>query len=138
MLILAAAAFSAHAQESVQDLADEWTAAYNTHDVAALGALYAEDARLMMHGSPTHVGREAIKAFWAQDFEISSPLTLLTVTHYMFGVDMILVHGNYHVIDRDTGAQLSNGRFAHIWMLNEDNEWRLDRDLWNERFDPYE
>jgi uncharacterized protein (TIGR02246 family) len=137
-LILAVTVNEGSAQESVQDLADEWTAAYNTHDIAALGALYGEDARLMMNGAPTIVGRKAIEEFWSREFIADSPLMLFAVTHKIFGVDMILVHGDYQVIDRDSGARLGAGRFAHIWMLNEDGEWRLDRDLWKERVEAYE
>jgi uncharacterized protein (TIGR02246 family) len=123
--------------DEVQALADRWTEAYNTHDRETLGALYTEDAYLMMHGGPTYRGREAIAAFWAVDFTEENPITLLTVTHSINGVDMILVHGNYQVINRDTGAQHGSGRFAHIWMRNERGEWQLDRDLWNEPFEAY-
>ena len=136
-LLLSAAAVVAHAQD-VQTLATRWTQAYNKHDREALGAVYTEDARLMMHGAPTYVGRAAITEFWAQDFQAGNPLTILTVTHHIEGPDMILVHGDYEVIDRDDGSKLGLGRFAHIWIKDDRGEWRLDRDLWNEGFEPYE
>lgn len=138
MIVLAFGTTETYAQEDIQELADRWVAAYNQHDKDALGDLYTEDAALMMHGGPTFNGRKDISDFWETDFEIGSPLTLLTVTHSVAGVDMMLVHGNYQVIDRDDGAQLGGGRFAHIWVLGADSEWRLDRDLWNEPFEPYE
>jgi hypothetical protein len=28
---------------------------------------------------------------------------------------MVLVHGNYEVVDRTDGAEVGLGRFAHIW-----------------------
>lgn len=139
--VAAALAFgttAAVAQDEIQELADQWVAAYNKHDKDALGSLYAEDAALMMHGGATINGRDAIAGFWETDFEIGSPLTLLEVTHSVVGIDMMLVHGNYQVIDRDDGAQLGGGRFAHIWVLGDDGEWKLDTDLWNEPFEPYE
>jgi hypothetical protein len=48
---------------------------------------------------------------------------------------MILVHGNYQVVNRTDGTILGAGRFAHIWVGNRrlQSEWRLDRDLWYER-----
>jgi len=139
-VISALIAFAAplQAQESVQALADKWTSAYNTHDRSALGALYAEDAHLMMNGAPTYVGREKIEEFWAADFKDNNPLTLLTVTHSIDGVDMMLVHGNYQVVDRKKGDTLGRGRFAHIWMKGPEGEWLLDRDLWAEPFEPFE
>lgn len=122
----------AQAENEIQDLADRWTAAYNSYDKQALGALYREDAALMMHGSPTIQGRAAIADFWEGDFQVGSPTTVLTVTHFVEGFDMMLVHGNYRVIDRESDEQMGGGRFAHIWMLDDDGEWRLDRDLWNQ------
>jgi uncharacterized protein (TIGR02246 family) len=134
---LSVVACAANAQVNVQELADRWVAAYNRHDRDSLAALYTEDARLMVHGSPTVAGRQAIDQFWAADFQQGDPLTLLTVTNSVTGVDMMLVHGDYRVIDRQDGSLLGAGRFAHVWML-EGRQWRLDRDLWNQPWEPYD
>jgi ketosteroid isomerase-like protein len=138
---LTAAAFSASAQRAtgsdVQELADRWVSAYNKHDRTALGGVYTDGARLMMHGATTISGRKAIEEFWAGDFEDSDPLTLLKVTNSVTGSDMLLVHGDYEVVSRKDGSELGSGRFAHLWTRTDRGEWRLDRDLWNEPFDPY-
>jgi uncharacterized protein (TIGR02246 family) len=126
----------AHAQVDIQQLADRWVAAYNIHDRSALAQLYTADARLMVHGSATVTGRSSIEEFWADDFQEGDPLTLLNVTNSVTGTDMMLVHGDYRVIDRQDGALLGEGRFAHVWMLD-GREWRLDRDLWNQPYAPY-
>jgi uncharacterized protein (TIGR02246 family) len=136
VLLLASVPLAARAQDTTSDnvleLSARWTEAYNTHDRAGLAALYAEDARLMMHGAPTYVGREKIAAFWAKDMLERNPLTILTVTDAVNGVDMVLVHGNYQVIQRDNGDVLGAGRFAHIWTRTADDKWLIDRDLWLE------
>lgn len=139
---LTVAAFSATAQRATQDdvqtLADRWASAYNKHDRAALGAVYTDGVRLMMHGAPTIAGRKAVEDFWAGDFADRDPLTLLEVTNSVRGSDMLLVHGDYEVVSRTDGSKLGGGRFAHIWTrASLGGEWRLDRDLWNEPFDPY-
>jgi uncharacterized protein (TIGR02246 family) len=131
-----ASAAAAQDATAVQDLANRWTSAYNSHDAAVLGQLYAEDAKLFLHGSPSYEGRQAIEEFWAEDMQVENPLTVLTVTHAVDGVDMKLVHGDYQVIDRSTGVPLGAGRFAHIWTLAEGGAWMLDRDLWNQPFTP--
>jgi ketosteroid isomerase-like protein len=139
--LITGAALSANAQRAsqadVQELADRWVVAYNKHDRAALGALYTGNGRLMMHGAPTIVGRPAIEEFWASDFEDRDPLTLLKVTHSVMGSDMVLVHGDYEVVSRTDGSELGGGRFAHVWTRAARDDWRLDRDLWTEPFDPY-
>jgi len=133
--LLLASPVLVHAQE-VQELADRWTAAYNLFDSDGLGALYSEDAKLFVNALPTVSGREAIRAYWAEDMNLNNPLTVLSVTHAVDGFDMKLVHGNYQVLNRLTGVPLGQGRFAHIWT-RENGEWLLDRDLWNEPFEPY-
>jgi uncharacterized protein (TIGR02246 family) len=131
-LLVATLALASAAEDPVQALAKKWTDAYNAHDRAALGALYTDNAHLMMHGDPTIKGRKNIEAFWAKDFKEGDPITKLTVTNSVNGVDMVLVHGNYEVIDRKTGKRLGYGRFAHIWDKDGKGAWRLDRDLWNQ------
>jgi uncharacterized protein (TIGR02246 family) len=136
-LVAALVTSGAWAQDAVQELANRWVGAYNSHDRAALGALYAPEARLMMHSAPTIAGRKAIEDFWAEDFGAGNPLTVLSITHAVEGSDMILVHGNYQVVSRDSGIVLGQGRFAHIWTREGSGAWLLDRDLWNEPFEPY-
>jgi uncharacterized protein (TIGR02246 family) len=137
--LLASVALSAAAQNDVQALADRWTESYNAHDSDGLARVYTADAELVVHGSTTIAGRAAIENYWAADFEDRSPLTLLTVTHSVDGVDMILVHGDYEVVNREDGSQLGQGRFAHVWRrVSTSSEWQLDFDLWSEYFDPYE
>jgi uncharacterized protein (TIGR02246 family) len=126
----------AGAQVDIQQLADQWVSAYNRHDREQLAELYTSDARLMVHGSPTVSGRGAIEEFWADDFLEGDPLTLLTVTNSVTGTDMMLVHGDYRVIDRSDGGLLGEGRFSHVWMLD-GRTWRLDRDLWNQPYEEY-
>jgi uncharacterized protein (TIGR02246 family) len=121
-------------EDRVQALADRWAAAYNTHDRAAIAALYTDDAHLYVHGSARIMGRQAIADFWEEDFQVSNPITLLDVTNSVEGIDMILVHGNYQVVDRNTGARLGEGRFAHIWHREANGQWQLHSDLWNQPY----
>ena len=92
---------------------------------------------MMLHGSLTLRGRQAIREYWVDDFREGNPLTTLSVTHTIKGIDMMLVHGNYQVIDRNDGTLLGQGRYAHIWLQHANGNWVLDRDLWNEPFEPY-
>ncbi|MDG2087273.1 MAG: nuclear transport factor 2 family protein [Arenicellaceae bacterium] len=122
------------AQSEVQDLADKWSAAYNAFDGEALGSLYTENAHLYEHGSPMRIGRDVIRAYWENDFGIESPLTILTVTQSVTGVDMMFVRGDYQVIDRGTENTLVEGKYAQIWHKVQ-GEWKVDQDLWNQPFE---
>lgn len=135
LVLFGSAAMAGEAADlDVQKLADRWSEAYNKQDWVAIARLYTQDARLMMHGEPTLIGRARIADYWGKDVKQGNPLTVLKVTHAIRGVDMILVHGDYQVIDRTSGQLLGFGRFAHIWTEDERRQWRLDRDLWNQPF----
>lgn len=125
-------AAAAQVELSVQDLANRWTAAYNSVDVPALMALYSDDAELYVHQEGRVIGRGAISDYWAADMDRSNPITVLNVTDSVVDSEMMLVHGNYQVLDRTSGVPLGNGRFAHIWVLQEDG-WELDREVWVDR-----
>lgn len=126
------AAASAQGDVSVQELANRWTAAYNSMDIPALGALYSDNAELYIHREGRMIGQAAISDYWAADVQRAHPITVLNVTDSVVDSEMMLVHGNYQVLDRNTGVPLGGGRFAHIWVLDEDG-WQLDRDVWVDR-----
>ncbi|MFC3098605.1 YybH family protein [Alteraurantiacibacter palmitatis] len=135
-LVLAAntlpAAASAQGDTSVQELANRWTAAYNSMDIPALARLYSDNAELYIHCEGRIIGQAAIGDYWAADVQRAHPITVLNVTDSVVDAEMMLVHGNYQVLDRNTGVPLGGGRFAHIWVLGEDG-WMLDRDVWVDR-----
>lgn len=122
-------------EPTVQDLAGRWTSAYNTRNVDAIAALYSPRAELYIHREGRFVGRGDIRTYWAKDFTIINPMTVLTVTDSVVDEEMMLVHGNYQVLDRTTGVPQTKGRFAHIWVRDAAGKWLLDRDLWNQPAD---
>ena len=117
----------------VEDLTEQWEAAYNNADASILAALYAEDAELHVPEGLI-VGQEAIHAYWALDMGRDSPVTVLTVSRSERQEAVLVAEGNYRVLDRVSGDSLATGHFAHLWALV-DGQWRLKRDAWiNERF----
>ena len=38
--------------------------------------------------------------------------------------------GLYVAVDSDGGDVLGDGGFVHIWRLDGNGEWRIDRELW--------
>lgn len=137
-ILLASSGLPAQAPADAQALADQWTTAYNDHDGDALAALYTVGAELLAYGGQALSGREAIRSFWASDFGEGNPLTLLNVAHTVDGSDMMLVQGEYDVVDRDGGDTLVSGGFIQIWRLDDTGEWRIDRELWFDEVLPYE
>ena len=137
-ILLVSSGVPAQSPVDAQVLADLWTTAYNDHDGEALAALYTEGAELLAYGERALTGREAIRSFWASDFGEGNPLTLLNVVQTVEGSDMVLVQGEYDVVDRDGGDPLVSGGFIQIWRLSDSGDWRIDRELWFDAMVPYE
>ena len=110
-------------------LSASWVKAYNAEDAAALMALYAEDAELAVDPTGSLQGREAIGAFWKDDFGTSKPSTALNLTDVYVSGDLAHLEGEYEVTD--TG-KVTKGRFVQLWM-REGNAWRIHRELWLRR-----
>lgn len=120
---------------TVDELAARWTSAYNTRNAEAIAGLYSPNAELYIHHEGRYVGRGDIRSYWARDFQVSNPMTTLTVTDSVVDDEMVLVHGNYYVLNKTTGVPQTRGRFAHIWIRDSSGKWLLDRDLWNQPAD---
>lgn len=119
VLSLAPGAAFAQERPDVQELANRWTAAYNQVDVPALAALYADDAELYIHNDSRYVGRQDISDFRASDMQFSNPITVLNVTDAVSDPEMVLVHGNYQVLDRTSGvpSEADASRISGCWRI---------------------
>ena len=86
MVFVLAALFATSAQESfaadtlhqaIQEREDQWSAAYNAHDVDSLAAIYGEDAVLVPPGSMPVRGRSEIGKTLASLFPLIRDLKLV-------------------------------------------------------------
>lgn len=112
-----------------------WEAAWNAGDIAAVAALYTEDAVLLPPGSEPVEGRAAIQAYWQEVYDAMPGVKtdLETIEHEVFD-GVTIERGSYVNTDPD-GAHLDHGKFVAIWT-NVDGEWRIARDIFNTSMTP--
>lgn len=102
-------------------------------DAEKLAQMYSDSAKLSPNGYRFVVGRDSIKAFWAQDFKTSTILDMKT--------DILTVDGTADVI-YETGISNSSIRFndsvyhftvkyINVWKKQPDGIYLLDIDFWN-------
>jgi ketosteroid isomerase-like protein len=103
-----------------------WTAAYNAGDAAALTTLYHEDAELSIDRTGSVQGRDAIGAYWEDDFGTTKPTTSLTLTDVYMAGDLAHLEGEYEVSEP---AGSTRGRYVQLWM-RDNNAWRIHREMW--------
>jgi ketosteroid isomerase-like protein len=104
-----------------------WTNAYNAGDVAALTALYDQDAVLSARPTGSVEGNEAIGMFWTIDFAGERPKTTLTLTDVYLAGDLAHLEGEYEVSSGKD--EITKGHYVQLWM-QESGAWRIHREMW--------
>jgi uncharacterized protein (TIGR02246 family) len=112
--------------KTAERLTSLWTTAYNAADAPALMALYDENAELATQPTGSVVGRDAIGAFWKDDFGDGKSATTLTLTDVYVAGDLAHLEGQYSVLDKGAAT---NGRYVQLWM-RDGNDWRIHREMW--------
>ncbi len=122
---------------NLKKLAEKMQEAYDSHDMAALAQLYAEDATMIMPGEPEPIrGREAIERNQATgfralpDLSVEYTLILISGNHIVFeGVSQGTFTGPLASPEGDippTGKRVIN-RFAFIVKVNAEGLIEEDR-----------
>ena len=101
---------------------------FNAHDIAALAAIYAVDAKLIPPNFEMIVGRENIEGWFN---EAGGTLQLTMIDLDVKG-DMAHVLGDYMInIPMGEGESINDtGNYVEIWK-RVNGAWMLDLDIWN-------
>lgn len=106
-----------------------WLDAYRRGDMAALAALYTEDARLLPEGSAAVVGREKIVAYLGH-MKAGAPSTTLRFSNHEFhGDDRVMTEVTDTEVRDATGTLKSRGKQI-LLFVKQGTEWKLHRDMW--------
>ncbi|MGE5750008.1 MAG: YybH family protein [Gemmatimonas sp.] len=129
----AATANSAADETAIRDLNASWFKIYNTHDAAALAALYADDAVLMMPGKQAIRGRDAIKAAYQKDMDEMAKAGNMNNqgSDSEAGVsgDVAWESNTFDITDK-TGKKIDAGKYVTVFA-RKDGKWAIIRDIWN-------
>jgi uncharacterized protein (TIGR02246 family) len=120
----------AQSKATIQQLNDEWSAAFNKGDAAAVAAMYAEDADALPPGSDMVKGRSAIEAFWRQAAQQVGDARLVTVDVLPLGP---LAAREIGTVTLETKAQPPRqivGKYVVVWRRI-GGHWLLATDIWN-------
>jgi uncharacterized protein (TIGR02246 family) len=127
---LCAAPAVAQNKAMIEKLNDAWTAAFNKGDVAAVAALYTEDAYVLPPGSGMVKGRAAIEAFWRQAAQQMTDAKLTTVDVLPLGRSAAREIGTVTLKTKSQPAQDVVGKYVVVWR-KVGRDWKLATDIWN-------
>ena len=109
------------------ELKHSWEVNFNRGDAAAVAALYAPDAQLVMSGSETAKGPEAIRAAVETLMKTGAKVHIDTSQNVGAG-DIAYVFGTYSVLDREGGKDIEQGTYVEVWRQL-DGAWKLSLDV---------
>jgi len=129
-LILCSLPALAQSKTAIQKLEDQWGAAFNKGDAAAVAAMYAEDAYVLPAGAPMVKGRTDIQNFWGQAMQQLSDVKCTAVDVKPMGRKGAREIGTCTFKTKGATPQDGALKYAVVWQ-KVDGQWMLNTDIWN-------
>jgi uncharacterized protein (TIGR02246 family) len=128
--IALAAPALAQSKVAIQKLEDQWGAAFNKGDAAAVAALYTEDAYVLPAGAPMVKGQADIKNFWSAAMQQLSDVKCAAVDVMPIGRTGAREVGTCSF--KTKGASPQDGALKYVVVWRKVNgQWLLNTDIWN-------
>ena len=130
LLVLSGAPALAQTKPAIQKLNDQWAAAFNKGDAAALAAMYTPDAYVLPAGADMVQGRNAIQTFMAQTAQQLGDAKITTIDVQPLGRSAAREIGTFSFKTKGQNSQEIAGKYAVVWRKI-GNQWLLATDIWN-------
>ena len=116
------------ARKSIDEQNAAFQKAFENSDSIGIANLFTSDAKMMMPGAPSIVGRPAITSIVAMFIKMNLRREAKTIE--VWGNDDLLAEeGTVSLFDQK-GGELEHAKYLVIWK-KEDGQWKLFRDMWN-------
>jgi uncharacterized protein (TIGR02246 family) len=129
-LVLIAVPAMAQSPKAIQKLEDQWGAAFNKGDAAAVAAMYTSDAYVLPAGAPIAKGSADIQAFWGKDMEMLGDVKCTASDVKRLGRNGAREIGTCTFKTKGASPQDGALKYAVVWV-KEDGQWKLNTDIWN-------
>lgn len=123
----------ASVRAGIEANAAAWSAAANRGDMAAVAALYTEDAILLPPNAASVRGRQSIQRFF-EGFRAVSPSNVRLFPDEITACGNTAYElGRYEMTLNPPGAAPINdrGKYIVVWQRQSDGSWRISRDIFN-------
>jgi uncharacterized protein (TIGR02246 family) len=114
----------------IQKLNDQWMAAFNKGDAAAVAAMYTIDAYVLPDGREMVKGRPAIEALWKQQMAGATVEKITTLDVKPLGSNAAREIGTATMKTKAQPPQDVVIKYAVVWQ-KEGGQWKLLQDIWN-------
>jgi uncharacterized protein (TIGR02246 family) len=114
----------------IQKLNDQWMAAFNRGDAAAVAAMYTIDAYVLPDGREMVKGRPAIEALWKQQMAGATVEKITTLDVKPLGGNAAREIGTATMKTKAQPPLDVVIKYAVVWQ-KEGGQWKLLQDIWN-------
>ena len=120
----------AQSKAAIQKLNDQWAAAFNKGDAAAVAAMYTSDAYVLPAAAPMVQGRAAIEKLWQGAMQQMSDVKVTTIAVKPLGPSAAREIGTASFKTKSQPPQDGAIKYAVVWQ-KEGGQWKLLQDIWN-------
>jgi len=129
-LVLISAPAFAQTKAAIQQLENQWTAAVNAGNLAALIAQYTKDADSLPAGAKMQKGTAAIEAYWKTAIEDLQDVQCTTVDVKSFGSAAAREIGTCSAMTKKPPLKEVDIKYVVIWQ-KEGGRWKQSLEIWN-------
>ena len=129
-LALTAGPALAQTKAAIQQLDDQFAAALNKGDAAAIAAMYTRDAYVLPAGAPMAKGHDAIEAVWKKTADAVGDVKCTALDVKPLGGNAAREIGTCTFKTKAQPPQDGALKYAVVWQ-KEGGRWKLLQDIWN-------
>lgn len=120
----------AQTKADIQQLDDQFGAAFNKGDAAAVAAMYTPDAYLLPAGAPMTKGRAGIEAYWKKAMDALGDVKCTALDVRPLGASAAREIGTCTFKTKAQPSQDGALKYAVVWQ-RDGTRWKLLQDIWN-------
>ena len=113
----------------IRHVNDEFQAAFERSDAAAIARLYTSNGVLLPTGTESIQGTAGIQAFWQGALEMGIKRVKLDSKDVEELTDTAIELGNYTLFGPNQQV-LDKGKYLVVWK-EQQGRWKLHQDIWN-------
>lgn len=118
-------------RQNIEQMREQWVAAAERDDAAAVAAFYGDDAVVTSPDSATAAeGRQAIQDLWSKNFPMATGLQVRSTETEVSG-DLAYDYGEFsqRVTPPKGKATDVQGRYIVVFKRQSDGAWKIDKHL---------
>ncbi|HLY45518.1 MAG TPA: DUF4440 domain-containing protein [Stellaceae bacterium] len=127
---LFAAPALAQTKAAIQKLDDQWAAAFNMGEAAAVAAMYTKDAYVLPAGAAMIHDPKAIEAFWKSAMADMQDIKCTAMDVKALGGGAAREIGTCSAMTKKPPLKEVDIKYAVVWE-KEGGKWKLLQDIWN-------